>query len=72
MGANGGLLGSGSAPDNRGLALVEQDTLVGDTLLKAGELLFTAGSGSTARDIHVFTPDSVGLLGALLTGPLAP
>ena len=68
LGANGGLLGSGSAPDIRGLALVEQDTLVGDTLLKAGELLFTAGSGSTARDIHVFTPDSVGLLGALLTG----
>jgi len=62
-----GLLGLGTA-DVRGLALVEQDTVVGDVTLTAGSILFTAGTTTAAADIQVYVPNGGGLLGGLLTG----
>lgn len=67
QGLDAGLLGLGS-PNIRGLALVEQDTTVGDVTLTAGTILFTSGTTSAAADIKRFVPGSGGLLGGLLTG----
>ncbi len=52
-GLGAGTLGNGSTPDVVGLALVEQDVVVGGTTLQAGDFLFTAGHGSTGRDLYV-------------------
>jgi len=52
-GLGAGTLGNGSTPDVEGLALVEQDVVVGGTTLRAGDFLFTAGHGSTGRDIYL-------------------
>jgi hypothetical protein len=66
-GISAGLLGLGSAPDVTGLAVVEQDVTLGDVQLHAGDLLFSAGHGSTARDIYLFSYQKGGLLGQVLT-----
>ncbi|MEX0744915.1 MAG: DUF4347 domain-containing protein, partial [Phycisphaeraceae bacterium] len=46
--------------DLGGISLVEQDTLVGDTMLPAGSFLLLEGATAARRGIKLFTPDSVG------------
>jgi hypothetical protein len=65
-----GTLGLGTA-DVRGLALVEQDTVLGDVTLTQGTILFTAGTTTAAADIQRFVPNGGGLLGGLLTGNIS-
>jgi hypothetical protein len=59
-GLGAGVNGNGSTPDIRGLALVEQDVIVGDRQLRAGDFLFTAGGGGNARDIYVQSYSTAG------------
>lgn len=50
----------GGGDDVRGLALVEKSTVVGDTTLTVGSLLYTVGNGNgNARDIQWFIPHYV-------------
>ena len=49
--------------DTWSLALVEQNTTVGDVTLMAGSFLFSQDGGSEDNDIRLFTPTGVGVGG---------
>ena len=57
------------------ISLIETDTVVGDTTLRAGTFLFSRSGGGTKEDIWHFSPTSVGwgttsgTLSTLLDGP---
>ena len=61
--------GGGNGSDIRGLALVEQDVVLGDITLRAGDVLYTQGNGSSSRSVmhysgHGGTPVNQVLLAA--------
>jgi large repetitive protein len=47
--------------DTRAVALVEEDTVVGDITLHAGSILFAQDGGGFDQDIRLFVPTAVGV-----------
>ncbi len=58
----------GTAADVRGLAVVEENGMVGDAAVQAGDILYTAGAGAAGRTVYLYSTASASLLGGLLVG----
>jgi hypothetical protein len=71
QGMTDGLLGLGTGPDVRGLALVEQDVVMGDVTLRAGQFLLSVGNGSNGQDVYLYAPSNGPLVSGLLSGGMS-